>query len=110
MATPKKKREHIEISYDENNTAKTEPAAKVSSVPVPLRQFALFPSPGDNCAVCTKKVDAGVQLILEGDSNDKPVRLSHSVLEGHRYKFYFIFSLIILTSKEYLRLLHLLLL
>ena len=26
--------------------------------------------------------DAGLQVVLEGD--DKPVRLSHSVLEGHR--------------------------
>eukprot|EP00026_Physarum_polycephalum_P001799 Phypoly_transcript_01802.p1 GENE.Phypoly_transcript_01802~~Phypoly_transcript_01802.p1 ORF type:complete len:875 (+),score=145.79 Phypoly_transcript_01802:33-2657(+) len=79
-STPKKKREHIAISFDD--TASSPPPAKVPSVPVSLRSIALFPSSGDNCAVCTKKVEAGLQVVLEGE--DTPIKLSHSVLEGHR--------------------------
>lgn len=81
-STPKKKRDHIDISFDDTKDTSL-PLPKVPLAPLPLRSVALFPSPGDNCAICTKKVDAGLQVMLEGE--DKPVRLSHSVLEGHRF-------------------------
>jgi hypothetical protein len=78
-STPKKKRDHIDISFDDKATS---PSAKVPSIPVTLRSVALFPATGDNCAVCTKKVEAGLQVLLEGE--DTPIKLSHTVLEGHR--------------------------
>ena len=84
-STPKKKRDHIDITFDEKNSSEvvtSSPPLKVPSTPLPLRSVALFPSPGDNCAVCTKQVPAGLQVLIEGEEN--PVKLSHTVLEGHR--------------------------
>lgn len=87
--TPKKKREHIDISFDDNNNINN---SNNNKGPVLLRQVALFPSVGDNCAVCTKKVDAGLLIILNEKENEKEENqtfpLSHSALEGHRYEYF----------------------
>ncbi len=78
----KKKREHIDISFDSSS-----PPSSPSS-PIPLRQIGLFPAPGDNCAILTKKVDGGTKVLLPDNHTEGNegfvVKLSHSVLEGHR--------------------------
>lgn len=85
----RKKRTHIDISFDESKDNTSNPASSKLKAVVPLRQVALFPLPGDNCAVCTRRVDAGLTVIIPDDNTKDnkegfEVKLSHSVLEGHR--------------------------
>lgn len=54
-----------------------------------FNQVARLPLPGDNVAIATQKLDAGTVIILDGSAAGpglpRPVTLSHTVLEGHRF-------------------------
>ena len=46
-------------------------------------EVALLPADGDNVAIATKIIDAGVSIQCEG----RKFLISHTVLEGHRFAF-----------------------
>ena len=46
-------------------------------------EVALLPADGDNVAIATKIIDAGVSIQCEG----RKFSISHTVLEGHRFAF-----------------------
>eukprot|EP01113_Clastostelium_recurvatum_P021051 TRINITY_DN2491_c0_g1_i4.p1 TRINITY_DN2491_c0_g1~~TRINITY_DN2491_c0_g1_i4.p1 ORF type:complete len:1005 (+),score=322.97 TRINITY_DN2491_c0_g1_i4:85-3099(+) len=77
----KAKREHVTIAFEESPA----PALNVKPV-VPgvatLRDIAVVPAPGDNCAIATRRIEKGTQVKLEG--RDDPVTLPNTVLEAHR--------------------------
>ena len=49
--------------------------------PTPFEQLARLPSPGDNVAIATRRVERSTEVEHNGDS----FCLSHAVLEGHRF-------------------------
>ncbi|PRY02223.1 UxaA family hydrolase [Allonocardiopsis opalescens] len=53
------------------------------SSPVPLAALAVLPERGDNTAVAVRTIEAGTAVVLPGAA--EPVRLPHTVPEGHRF-------------------------
>src|SRR5689334_10086601 len=48
---------------------------------VKLQEIGVLPEPEDNAAICSRRLDAGTQIELDGTL----VTLPHTVLEGHRF-------------------------
>ncbi|GAA0578564.1 altronate hydrolase [Kribbella sandramycini] len=48
---------------------------------VRFEEIGVLPEPGDNAAICSRRLDAGTQVELDGAL----VTLPHTVLEGHRF-------------------------
>jgi altronate dehydratase len=51
------------------------------SAPLSLDTVSRLPAPGDNCAIATRRLEAGTRLAFANG----PRRLPHTVLEGHRF-------------------------
>lgn len=47
----------------------------------PTLVVAILPSPEDNCAIATQRVDEGATILYNG----QPMTMSHTLLEGHRF-------------------------
>lgn len=47
----------------------------------PLSKIATMAHPGDNCAIAIQNLRQGMRFLWRGASH----RLSHSILEGHRF-------------------------
>jgi hypothetical protein len=77
LSPPSMARARLAVQYEAEE-------ASVVALPscLPLHTVARMPSPTDNCAVVTRTLDAG--SILELPLARKRVRLTHTVLEGHR--------------------------
>ena len=61
-----KKIAHIDIQYD-NNTK------------VNFRDVAVLPTPVDNCAICTRRIEKNTVIVYP---NNTEFALSHTILEG----------------------------
>ncbi len=53
----------------------------MAGTPLPLETVSRLPASGDNCAIATRRLEAGTVLALA----DGPRALPHTVLEGHRF-------------------------
>lgn len=51
------------------------------SNPIPFDQLARIPSPGDNVAIATRRLDQGTTVEYSGANFE----ISHTILEGHRF-------------------------
>jgi altronate dehydratase len=92
MAT--RKRGHIDLAFEGDQGADgqkstsgpvaahaPEPAQKEEVTTYKMRDVALLPTPADNCAICTRRLEVGWKIV----DGDRVIVLANTMMEGHRF-------------------------
>eukprot|EP01124_Arcella_intermedia_P009736 TRINITY_DN16357_c0_g1_i1.p1 TRINITY_DN16357_c0_g1~~TRINITY_DN16357_c0_g1_i1.p1 ORF type:complete len:950 (-),score=233.99 TRINITY_DN16357_c0_g1_i1:52-2901(-) len=75
-----KRREHVKIGYETEQSQSHPHPLKLS---VNFNQVCCIPSPGDNCAIATKRIEPNTELLREGEG--QTIAIHQTILEGHRF-------------------------